>query len=834
MSNVSDLGSHRSGKDRPLRIATGPTVRSNKVKNQTLKWREFVEMLGKPVVTQETIADYLKFPRETQDKIKDVGYFVPAHFDGGIRKGKNLGPKDLGTLDFDHAKGDYLSRIRALYGNLAFVLYTTHKHVPEHPRFRLVFLFSRGVTNAEYPAIMRALAAYGDINECDDTTFEPSRVMHFASHASDAEFVYYVGEGGSLDVDKILATYLDWTDISEWPVSDRVKNPLRSAGQKAQDPREKQGFVGAFCNTYDIQSALDTFLPDVYEPGSTPNRLTFVGGSTSNGAVIYDDGLFLYSHHESDPCGGKNVNAFDLVRLHKFASHDVGQGEHTAPAQQHSYKAMVALTKTDPLVQAHLYQQRLQVVDDFEGFDAEPDADGEAIKSPKADSPGDVDAPPVKREKRLTTGEAIQQWKLQINDDFKISKDRLFNIEAIMENDPRLTGCVASNLFTGELMQRRRIPGLARKVPAEGIPWSDVAEYTLQGYFNKQFDVAFNSKLINQACVVVASKHEYDPVRDWMDTLVWDGTPRLDTFLPVFLGTEANAYTAAIFRKWMCAGVARTYRPGTKFDFILVLEGIEGVGKSRLLEALAHGWFCGDFTFGLESKKVIEQTAGALIVEIAEMVSKSNTEVEHTKAMLSRGSERARLSYARNAVTAPRRWIAAGTTNENTYLKGDTGHRRFWVARSDGRLIDIEAVKLIVPQLWAEARELWQIDGEALYLDVTEVSNYAVEQQALRVEVDDWSGMIAAWLDKPIRSNQWELTDEQAREIDAPEFTYVERNRTCALEVWIECLDGTTDRFNQQIARRISGVFSKLPGWKKQNGLRLGVRYGKGRGFLKD
>jgi putative DNA primase/helicase len=819
MSNVIDWQSRRSGKDRPLNIATGPTVRTNKVKNQTFKWAQLVEKLSVPTVTQETIADYLKMPRETQDKIKDVGYFVPAHYTGGVRKGRNLGLKDLGTLDFDHAKPEFLDSIKAIYNQLAFVLYTTHKHTPEKPRFRLVFLFSRAVTDAEYPAIMRQLAARGDINECDDTTFQPSRVMHFASHAVDGEFVFYANDGGSLDVDAVLKSYLDWHDIAEWPVSDRVKNPLRVSGAKAQDPREKTGFVGAFCNSYDIYSALDTFLPGVYAPGSSPDRFTFVGGSTSNGAIVYDDGLFLFSYHESDPCGGINVNAFDLVRLHKFADLDQAQSADLAPTKFNSYKAMVDLAKADKAVQAWLINERLQVINDFDDFEV-----------PEALRPENPGPPAVEADPGLKVGQAIQAWRLQVTDDFRVAKDRMWNIEQIMQNDVNLKGCVAMNRFSGELVQRRPIPGLHRPITKEGAPWSDLAEFALQRYFNKNFDVAFNSKLINQACILVGGKNEFDPVRDWMDTLTWDGTPRLATFLPRYVGTEETPYTAAIFTKWLCAGVARTYHPGHKFDFILVLEGVEGVGKSRLLEALANGWFCGDFTFGLDSKKVIEQTAGALIVEIAEMVSRNNTEVEHTKAMLSRSTERARMSYAHNAVNAPRRWIAAGTTNDTTYLKSETGNRRFWMARSDGRPIDVEAVRAVVPQLWAEARDRWQIDGEPLWLDDALVAEYAVGQQAARVETDERSGLIAAWLELKIPSNHWEKTrhnetnDEgRAKELTG-KVTMVERDRVCAAEIWFECLNGGAVCPRTETIR-INNILRKIPGWYHRH-VRMGIRYG--------
>lgn len=385
---VTDGHSRHRGEDRPLNISIGKSVRTNKVKNQTLKWSQFVEKLQKPIVTPETIGEYQRMPREAQDKIKDVGYFVPAHYTGEIRKGTNLGLKDLGTLDFDHAKPDFYTTIKKLYEGLAFALYTTHKHTAAAPRFRLVFLFSRAVSDAEYPAIMRELAARGDINQCDDTTFQPSRVMHFASHSIDAEFKFFSNDGTPVDVDLVLSRYLEWQDIAEWPVSDRVKKrPLRVIGTKQQDPRGKTGVIGAFCNSYDMIEAMEKFLPGVYIPGLSSNRFTFARGTTSNGARLYDDGLFMYSEHESDPCSGRLVNAFDMVRLHKFAELDADQ-----VGERASYKAMVRFAKSDEGVRAKLVNDRLRSNAEFDDFEvvelasSADDAAGDTAITARADA----------------------------------------------------------------------------------------------------------------------------------------------------------------------------------------------------------------------------------------------------------------------------------------------------------------------------------------------------------------------------------------------------------------------------------------------------------------
>ena len=153
---------------------------------------------------------------------------------------------------------------------------------------------------------------------CDPTTFEPSRLMYWASCCKDGEYVYEVYDGGFCSVDGVLAMYGDWKDITQWPQVPGTEAIEKRRLAKQEDPTTKRGAVGAFCRTYGIPQAMDSFLPGVYEATAVPGRYTYTGGSTAGGAVVYDGELFLYSHHATDPCSGLLVNAWDLVRLHKF------------------------------------------------------------------------------------------------------------------------------------------------------------------------------------------------------------------------------------------------------------------------------------------------------------------------------------------------------------------------------------------------------------------------------------------------------------------------------------------------------------------------------------
>jgi hypothetical protein len=202
----------------------------------------------------------------------------------------------------------------------------------------------------------------------DPTTFEASRLMFWASCCSDGEYVFRVFDNPFIDADGLLATYSNWRDASQWPrVPTEDKNVQREL-KAQQDPTTKRGDVGVFCRVYDVYRAMDEHLPGVYEPvDSSTDRYTFMGGSTTGGAVVYEGGKFLYSHHSTDPCSGKLVNAFDLVRLHKFGDLDDDAKDGTPMTSLPSYMRMVQYAQSLPEVQELFEKELGGAPEDFYG-----------------------------------------------------------------------------------------------------------------------------------------------------------------------------------------------------------------------------------------------------------------------------------------------------------------------------------------------------------------------------------------------------------------------------------------------------------------------------------
>jgi predicted P-loop ATPase len=232
-----------------------------------------------------------------------------------------------------------------------------------------------------------------------------------------------------------------------------------------------------------------------------------------------------------------------------------------------------------------------------------------------------------------------------------------------------------------------------------------------------------------------ARANGYHPIRDYLDGLHWDGEARLDCWLPTYAGVADSAYARTVGAKMLLAAVRRVRSPGCKFDQCLVLEGLQGAGKSSLVRTLASDRYFTDCVhIGADPKTMIEQTSGAWLIEIAELSGIRKGEVEPIKAMLSRTSDRARMSYGKRAADVQRQFVLFGTVNDSAYLRDQTGNRRFWPVKV-GR-IDLVRLGQDRNQLWAEAA-FREAQGERLELPEN-LYEQATREQAQRLMSDPW------------------------------------------------------------------------------------------------
>ena len=355
--------------DRQIQISAASSRKGALWPQQKLYWSELVERLKTPARGTETLAEYLSYPKSKQDELKDVGGFVAGILKDNRRKASNVLTRDIITLDLDNIQPggtqDILRRIEGL--GCAYAVYSTRKHEEAKPRLRALVPLNRTATADEYEPIARKLAQIIGIELCDPTTFEASRLMYWPSCSIDSKYLYIYGDKPFPDADGMLSLYKDWRNVLGWPEVPSIQQTHVKLAAKQGNPVEKTGIVGAFCRTYDVYRAMEVFLPGVYIPCEDGSgRVTFSGGSTTGGAVIYENGSFLYSHHSTDPSGGKLCNAFDLVRLHKFHELDDEAKPDTPANKLPSYTAMTQLAISDTQVASLLNTERYEkAIQDF-------------------------------------------------------------------------------------------------------------------------------------------------------------------------------------------------------------------------------------------------------------------------------------------------------------------------------------------------------------------------------------------------------------------------------------------------------------------------------------
>ncbi len=273
--------------------------------------------------------------------------------------------------------------------------------------------------------------------------------------------------------------------------------------------------------------------------------------------------------------------------------------------------------------------------------------------------------------------------------------------------------------------------------------WSDALTLELTRQFQSFEGLRRISRdLIDQAVELHAHERKRNCLTDWLDSLQWDGKPRLNSWLIDYCGAQDNAYTREAGRCWLLAAMARAYAPGTKFDHCLVLEGKQGIGKSTALKILANNWFTELNKF--EGKDSAELLQATWIVEISELDGMKKAEVESVKRFLTTLSDKYRPPWGRHVVENPRTCVFAGTTNEDSYLRDPTGNRRFWPVKC--HWIKREDLQEDCEKLLAEAVQRYR-QGES-FLMHKEAAQQAVKEQEGRYTGDAWEESIASYIEK--------------------------------------------------------------------------------------
>ena len=777
---------------RDLGIAYGASRQALKWSNKTISFENLKERLKHTLRTPESAEEYAKMSKADRDQAKDHGGFVAGVLIGGRRKVDTVESRSMVSLDGDRIDVAFLDGFEE-HMPYAAALYTTHSSTEEKPRVRIIIPMTRDTSPEEFAAVSRYLAQMLGIDYFDECSYLPNQLMYWPSTPANGSFVYKETEGPWLNPDDILTAHPEWTDPTRLPTSSRESQAAVTAGKKQQDPLTKDGVVGLFNRVYyPIQNALETFLGDVYEPTASDQRWHLIESSSMAGVEIKED-KFVYSHHAKDPAYLKLCNAFDIVRIHRFGDLD----------DKASFKEMRKFAMSLDEVKMRAAEERLQEA----GADFEDPADDDSWKARMVYEP--------------------RTLKLE---------NSLHNIQLILENDPLLRDIVFNQLADG-MEITGQVPW---KHPAKF--WRDQDDAQLISYVDSHYG-SFSARNYEIAVTKVTDDRSYHPIREMFEALPpWDGVHRVDTLLIDYLGAQDNPYVRAVTRKALCAAYDRVFNPGIKYDYMIVLNGDQGIGKSTLIAKLGMEWFSDSLSLSdMNDKTAAEKLQGYWILEIGELAGMKKADIDKVKAFVSRQDDKYRASFGRRVTPHLRQCIFFGTTNtENGYLRDITGNRRFWNVKVTGNGkyqpwdLDAETIQMI----WAEAMVLAKA-GEPLYLP-PELEAMAKEEQVLAMEHDEREGVVAEYLDTLLPENWDELNVYQRREFirDTEDPTRprgtVRREAVSNIEIWCECFGKNKEDLRPQDSYNISAIMVRMRGWQKTADRPYLPIYGRQRVYVRD
>ncbi|MBO6293402.1 MAG: hypothetical protein J6N51_14280 [Selenomonas sp.] len=717
------------------------------------------ERLKTPIRTAETSAEYHAMKKNEKDAVKDKGGFLAGTLKGTRRKKSEVVSRSMIAIDADKLKQGCFDEFD--FKHYA-IIYTTHTHTAEAPRARILLPLTRDVTPDEYNAIARFLADEIGMAMIDPCSFEINQLMYWPTCSSDGEYICRRYEGEWLDPDAFLASHPDWQDCTTLPTAPAEKEAMARERKKQADPMDKEGMVGTFCRAYPIAEAIRAFLPDVYEPTVDESRWSYSQSTSVPGVIVYDN-KFAYSHHASDPAYGRLLNSFDLVGIHLFDGDFSQMAEFAA--------------KDDKVRNLALKERQERAAEEF-AEDAWKDK--------------------LVRQKKSTQLE-----------------NSLYNIKLIMQNDPYLKNIVFNQLADG-----MEIKG---EVPWShpGKFWRDADDAQLICYVDDNYGT-FSARNYDIAVTKTVDDRSYHPIREYFDSLPpWDGVRRVDTLFVDYLGAADNEYTRAVSRKVLCAAYKRIKEPGIKFDYMPVLNGAQGIGKSTFIANLGMGWFSDSLTLSdMNDKTAAEKLQGYWIIEIGELAGMKKADLDKVKAFISRVDDKYRASFGRRVTSHPRQCVFFGTTNsENGYLRDITGNRRYWNIKvsGNGKYKPWQMTAEIVQQIWAEVKILADA-GEKLFLP-PELEEYAKQEQREAMEQDDREGLVVEYLSMYLPEG-WDAMDlyerrDYIREPGDPTrpAPQHERKEVSNIEIWCECFGKPKEDMKSVDSYAISAIMARLSEW---------------------
>lgn len=740
-------------------VCTAPKRDSFHWRPGTVTWAEICEWAENPGNKKEA-GNYL---------LGDLAMTTVAHkgskdscYDVHRRKDAVVSRSAI-TLDVDYPDAGFADNVELTFPHAALV-HTTFSSSPDELRYRLIVPTDRDMKPDEYITAAESLMQLLGVHQFDKSTTQPERYMFKPAAQRPEWYDHFVLDGAPAPVEELLASF----------EADLSTKPMPLPNKTKRDPFEIEGVVGAFNRAYEsLDLLIETYELPYERVDDDRYHLVGAASQAGMGPVQGVAGLF-YSHHSNDPAYGKTCSAFDLVRLHMFGELDENASDQTPIQKLPSHGAMLDLATTDHRVTAEIVG-----VD----FDAEMD--------------DDVAAP--------------NSWRigLRVNRNGKVT-DVIQNWDLIVENDP-----IFGLLYFNELSLG---PEFSADVPWRAVNAIDrlvtnTDRWEIVNYLEREYGLPSTKQKVDAMIDTKAGRTTRNPVREYLDDLVWDKQPRLEECLP---GVKPTEYTRMVARKSMVAAVARMFDPGCKWDHTLVLFGNEGLGKSWWIHHVARG-FSGSLG-RIDNKDTLLAMQRSWIMLADEGHSLRKGDADQLKEFLTRTEDMFRMPYDRETVVHKRHCVIWSATNDETFLRRQEGNRRFLIVHCEEKVDFDQITDAYVDQLWAEAVYLYRA-GERLFLDEVQSITAHAERERY-VEEDALAGLIEEYLETLVPADWWERSPESRQQWltdRAHGFVndgVMQIDRTCSTQIWVEAMGRRVGDSKRVDLLDITNTLKRIPGWK--------------------
>lgn len=670
-----------------MRIAHYDSSHDNAPVCLDMSWSDLVEMLTAPAEPACSVpgAKSLYPPcagRECQ--VKHGRAWSPVDIEGP-RANANVRAVTVAVFDLDHLTyGQVVLVDKAVEeAGLAAVLHSTHSHDPDGGDWclRLVLKLSRPVTPDEWPRVRAALVRQLGL-PADEATKDLSRIYFLPSHRDGVEPVSAATEGADVDVDSLLRAAPTPSAAPAAPIDALA---LRAALEKARRAKAR---------------------------GDERER----GQAEVLGRVL-----------EGDPLASSGARDSTLLRAVGLVVYHAPPGtawEHVREVLGPSITAM----DCEPEGFEHWVDLARQKYERAARAKAANDARKAAEEAALRELVGRV---ATARTPQAVAAEAGDAWETLLIAGDEGPRACEYNVDLILSCDPETKGALRYD----EVSKRLRFTS----GPAAGAAEGDLGG-VVAGWMQRKYGIMAGAKLVGEALLRVGRACAYDPLREYLRELAWDGDARVDGFLGTYFGAPDGAYERAVSRRLLVALVARALQPGCEMQNVVILEGAQGLGKTRGLRALAGPYYLGT-SVHVGDKDFLQLIAGAWLVELGELASLRRAENEKTKQFLDQKSDKFRPPYGRVTEESPRRCVFIGTTNESDYLTDRTGNRRY-IPVKVGQ-VDVDAIGRDRDQLFAEAvalydaGERWWLEGEEVTM-AAEAADERLDRSLVEEAVERW------------------------------------------------------------------------------------------------